>query len=51
MLIKIALIVSMCSNVNLSDVTKKQAELQKANPGAKVTVRFDKKCQEETEAE
>lgn len=46
MLIKIALIVSMCSNVNLADVSKKKAELEKHNPGAKVTVRFDKKCQE-----
>lgn len=44
MLIKIAIVVSMCANVNLADVAKKKTEVEAHNPGAKVTVRFDKKC-------
>ena len=44
MTIAIALIVSMCSQTNLADVAKKQAELQHQFPNSKVTVRIDKKC-------
>lgn len=44
MLIKIAIVVSMCANVNMQDVAKKKAEIESKLPHAKVTVRFDKKC-------
>jgi hypothetical protein len=47
MLINIVIAVSLCANVSMSDVNKKRAELEAANPGAKVTVRLDKKCTKE----
>lgn len=49
MTLAIAIIVSMCSNVNLNDVAKRQAELQTQFPHAKITVRFDKKCLKQAE--
>ena len=54
MLVKIALVVSLCSPVNMTTVMKKKAELEKQNPSAQVTVRLDKKCmqaQQEFKAE
>lgn len=44
MLVKIALIVSLCGSTNMDSVRKKVSELEAANPGAKVTVRIDKKA-------
>lgn len=44
MLLKISLIVAMCSGVNFGDVQKKMAEVQSHNPGAVVSVRIDKKA-------
>ena len=44
MTLAIALIVSMCSMPSPTDINAKLAELQAKNPGAKVTLRVDKKC-------
>lgn len=44
MLVTISLVVSLCSSVSMQEVQKKMAELQAQNPGAKVTMRVDKKC-------
>ena len=49
MLIKIAVIVSVCAHVNMADVNKRVAQLQIQNPKAQVTVRLDKKCQAATQ--
>lgn len=44
MLLKISLVVALCSGVHFDQVQKKLAELTAANPGAKVSVRIDKKA-------
>lgn len=44
MLLKISLIVAMCSGVSFGDVQKKMIETQRNNPGAIVSVRIDKKA-------
>lgn len=44
MLLKISLIVAMCSGVSFSDVQKKMMDVQSRNPGSIVTVRIDKKA-------
>lgn len=44
MLLKISLIVAMCSGVNFGTVQKKLAEVQASNPGAQVSFRIDKKA-------
>lgn len=44
MLLKISLIVAMCSGVSFQDVQKKMIEVQSHNPGSIVTVRIDKKA-------
>jgi hypothetical protein len=40
----IALVVSLCGNVSMSDVAKKKAELEHQFPTAKISVRVDKKA-------
>lgn len=45
----IAVVVSLCANVNMTDVNKRVSELQRQHPEAKVSVRFDKKCKLDTE--
>lgn len=47
MLVKIMLVVSICSHVAPSDIAKRKVELERANPGAKVTVKADTKCLKE----
>lgn len=44
MLLKISLVIAMCSGVNFSTVQNKMLEVQKNNPGAIVSVRIDKKA-------
>ena len=44
MLVKIAVVVSVCSHIAMTNVQKRVAELQAQNPKAQVTVRLDKKC-------
>jgi hypothetical protein len=44
MLVKIALVVSLCAQVPAGDIAKRKAELEARNPGAKVSVRVDTKC-------
>jgi hypothetical protein len=44
MLVKISLVVALCSGVHFNQVQKRLAEIQSANPGAKVSVRIDKKA-------
>lgn len=45
MLVKISLVVAMCSGVHLDQVQSKLAELRQANPSAVVSMRVDKKAQ------
>ncbi len=44
MTMTIALIVSLCSGVTLTDVASRKAALEKEFPTAKVTVRIAKTC-------
>lgn len=44
MLMKISLIVALCSGVSFQDVQHRLLQLQQANPGAQVSVRIDKKA-------
>lgn len=45
MALTIAILVSLCSNVSLTQIASKKAELEKQFPDAKVSVRFSKKCE------
>lgn len=45
MLIKISIIVALCSGTHYADVTKKMSELRQAYPEAVVTARVDKRAQ------
>jgi hypothetical protein len=44
MTIKIALVVALCSNVSMDKIQAKMKELEAKNPGAKITLRIDKKA-------
>jgi hypothetical protein len=44
MTVVISVVVSLCGNVSMAEVKQKMAELERQNPGAKVTLRLDKKC-------
>jgi hypothetical protein len=44
MIIKIAIIVSMCANVTMLDAAKKAEQIKRQHPDAVVTIRTDKKC-------
>lgn len=44
MTVAIALIISLCSTVSMTEVQKKKAELEHQFPDAKVTIRIDKRC-------
>ena len=44
MLLKISIVVAMCSGIHFGEVQKKMAEVQAANPGATVSVRVDKRA-------
>lgn len=49
MLVKIAVIVSLCANVSMDKARARVQELQKQNPKAVVTLRLDKKCVQATQ--
>lgn len=51
MIVHIALIVSLCSGISMTDVAKEKSRLEKQNPKATVTVRLDKKCLSTDQAE
>ena len=44
MILKLSLVIAMCSGVHFADVQKKVSELQKQNPGAIVSYRIDQKA-------
>ena len=44
MSLTIAIIVSLCSGISMTDVSKRKAEIEAQHPDAKVSVRIDKTC-------
>lgn len=44
MLVKISLIVALCSNLSTSAVSQKMNDLESRFPGSKVTLRLDRKA-------
>lgn len=44
MLVKISLIVALCSGAKMENIQSKLAELKAANPNAEVSIRIDKKA-------
>lgn len=44
MLVKISLIVALCSNLSTSAVSQKMSDLESRFPGSKISLRFDRKA-------
>lgn len=44
MLVKISLVIALCSGVKYADIQKRMSDLISQNPGSQVSVRIDKKA-------
>lgn len=45
MLLKISLVVALCSNLSTQQIQSKMHEVEARNPGSKVTLRLDQKAE------